>query len=180
MGTLLQGTLRARGQLAHVTLARGIGWGLLGGLVGTMAMDAILMGGLSAVGLPAFTCFSLIGSTATRFFSILGVGIAGGVPLGVAAHYMLGPVIGALYGAAVAQIDALRVDTLKQALVPAVLYVEVLSQPILAMTPILLKMTASGTAQWFGLSFVMHAVYGVILGLVIRYGLRSAARSRPV
>ncbi len=178
MEITLQGNPRARVQTTHVTLARGMGWGLRGGLAGTMVMDLILMGALSAAGLPALTCFSIVGSTAARFFSILGIEMAGGVLLGAAAHYLVGPVVGAIFGAAVAQVAALRVDTLKKGIVLAILYVEILSQPILATTPILLKMTTPETLQWFSVSFVMHLVYGIILGVVVRYGLRAAAAAR--
>jgi len=130
-------------------------------------MDFALMGALSAVGMPALTCFSIVGNTAARFFSILGIEMAGGVPLGVATHYLIGPLVGAIYGAAVAQVDALRVDTLKKGIVLAVLYVEILSQPILATTPILLRMTVPETLQWFGGSFVMHLMWGIVLGAVV-------------
>jgi len=178
MGNPLQGNLRARGHMIRVTLARGMGWGLIGGLVGTMVMDLVLMGALSAVGLPALTCFSIVGSTAARFFSILGIEMAGGVPLGAAAHYLIGPVVGAIFGAAVAQVDALRVDILKKGVVLAVLYVEILGQPILAAAPILLKMTAPETLQWFGVSFVMHLIWGVVLGVVVCYGLGFATAAK--
>jgi hypothetical protein len=106
--------------------------------------------------------------------------MAGGVPLGAAAHYLVGPVVGAIFGAAVAQADALRGGILNKSLVLAVLYVEILGQPILATTPILLKMTTPETLQWFGVSFVivMHLVYGIVLGVVVRYGLRSATAAR--
>lgn len=73
-----------------------------------------------------------------------------------------------------AQVDVLRVDTLKKGIVFAVLYVEVLSQPILATTPILLKMTTAKTLQWFGISFWMHFLLAVVLGAVVSYGLRMA------
>jgi len=162
-----QGDPRVRMHLTHATLARGIGWGMIGGLVGTLVMDFALMGALSAVGMPALTCFSIVGNTAARFFSILGIEMAGGVPLGVATHYLIGPLVGAIYGAAVAQVDALRVDTLKKGIVLAVLYVEILSQPILATTPILLRMTVPETLQWFGGSFVMHLMWGIVLGAVV-------------
>ena len=37
-----------------------------------------------------------------------------------------------------------------------------------AMTaPILLHMSALGAAQWFGVVFVMHAVYGSVLAFVV-------------
>ena len=174
MEQTLQGNSPARGHISHLTLASGIGWGLIGGLAGTMVMDLVLMGALSAVGLPALTCFSIVGNTVERFFSILGIEMAGGVPLGAAAHYLIGPLVGAIFGAAVAQVDALRVDTLKKGILLAVLYVEILSQPILATTPILLKMTAPETLQWFGGSFVMHSMLGVVLGVVVSHGLRLA------
>jgi hypothetical protein len=169
------------GHTSHVALhsniaplARGMVVGSLGGLVGTLVMDVILMGALSAVGLPALTCFSIVGNTVARFLSILGIEMAGGVPLGAAAHYLIGPLVGAIFGAAVAQVAAFRVDTLKKGVVLAVLYVEILSQPILATTPILLKMTARETLQWFGVSFVMHFMLAVVLGVIVSYGLRSA------
>ncbi len=100
--------------------------------------------------------------------------IAGGVPLGVTTHYLIGPLIGAIFGTLVVQVKALRVDTLKKSIILAVLYVEILAQPILATTPILLKMTAAETLQWFGFSFVMHFLLAVVLGAVVSYGLRLA------
>jgi hypothetical protein len=155
-----------------VTLARGMGWGLIAGFVGTMAMDIILMGALSVTGRPAFTCFSIIGDTIARLFLKFGTEITGGISSGVAAHYMVGPIVGAIFGAAVARINALRVDTLKKGVILAVLYVEILSQPILAATPVLLKMTALTTLLWFGASFVMHLIWGIVVGAVVSYGLR--------
>jgi hypothetical protein len=137
-----------------------------------MVMDVVLMVGLTAVGLSALTCFSIVGNTVAQFFSILGIEVAGGTPLGVATHYLIGPLIGAIFGTVVVQVKALRVDTLKKSIVFAVLYVEILAQPILATTPILLKMTAAETLQWFGFSFVMHFLMAVVLGAVVGYGLR--------
>ena len=180
MAITLQANPRARGQMAHGALAGGMGWGVIGGLAGTMVMDLVLMGALSATGLPALTCFSIVGDTVARFFSILGAEMAGGIPLGVAAHYLIGPLVGAIFGAAVAQVAALRVDTLKKGVVLAVLYVEILGQPILATAPLLLKMTAHETFQWYSVSFVMHFILAIVLGVIVRYGLRfvTAANQR--
>jgi hypothetical protein len=172
MEKTLQDNSRSRGQITHVMLARGIGWGVIGGLVGTMVMDLVLMGALSAAGLPALTCFSIVGVTVARFFSIPGIEMAGGALLGAAAHYLVGPFLGAIFGGIMARVDARRVVTLKKGVYLAVLYVEIVSQPILATTPILLKMTAPETLRWFGISFVMHMVWGVILGVVVSRGLR--------
>jgi hypothetical protein len=138
----------------------------------------VLMGGLSAAGLPIFTCFSLVGDTVARFFSMLGMQLAGGIPLGAAAHYLVGPLIGAIFGVIVTQFDALRLSPMKKGILLAVLYVEIVSQPILATTPILLKMTGPETWQWFGISFVMHMIWGVVLGGVVSQGLRSSSATK--
>lgn len=172
MEKTLQGPWLTREHITKVTLPRGMGWGLIGGLAGTMVMDLVLMGGLSAAGLPALSCFSIVGDTVASFFSRLGIGMAGGVPTGATTHYLIGPLVGMIFGIVVAQVEAFRVESMKKSIFLAVLYVEILSQPILATTPILLKMKAPQTLQWFGVSFVMHFILAVVLGAVVGYGLR--------
>jgi hypothetical protein len=56
---------------------------------------------------------------------------------------------------------------MKKGVALAILYIEVTSQPILATSPILLRMTAPETLQWFGVSAVMHLIWGVVLGIVV-------------
>ena len=167
----------ARGYFTHVSRAKGIGWGLIGGLAGTMVMDIVLMVALPVAGLPALTCFSIVGKTVASFFSMQGIEMTGGVPLGVFTHYLLGPAAGAIFGAAVTQVKVLRPDTLKKSIILAILYVQILSQPILATTPILLKMTVPKALQWYGGSFLMHSVLGLVLGMIMSYGLKSANTS---
>jgi len=161
-----------------IPFAKGIGWGLMGGLIATLVMDLILMGFLVAAGMPAFTCFSIVGDTVSRMLSLNGVAITGSVLLGIATHYLVGPLMGAMFGAAavkiisVAKVDALRVDSRKKVVVLAVLYAEILSQPMLAMASILLRMTASETLLWFGGSMLMHVIWGCVLGIIWCRGLR--------
>lgn len=172
---------RMTGRIAPTSFARGLGWGLIGGLAGTAVMDLVLMGALSALGSPALTCFSIVGNTVARFFSIQSMDMAGAIRLGVATHYLVGPLLGSIFGMVVARVEALRVNTLKKSILLAILYVEILSQPLLATTPILLKMTLPVTLQWYGGSFVMHLMLAVVLGVVVERGLRheSASRSKP-
>jgi hypothetical protein len=174
METTLQRNTWTREHNTQATLAKGLKYGLIGGIAGTLVMDLVLMGALSAVGMPALTCFSIVGDTAAHFFSNLGIYLAGGVPSGIAAHYLVGPLFGIIFGIALSKVNALHVDSLKKGVLLAVLYVEIMSQPILAATPILLKMTATDTLRWFGASFVMHFLYGVVLGAIVSYGLRLA------
>lgn len=161
-------------QVSKGTHRAGMIWGLVGGLVGTVVMDLVLMGLSVMIGLPAVASFSTIGDTAAGFFALLGLEIAGGIPLGAAVHYLLGLVLGAIFGVAVSQIDALRLTSPKKGVVLAVLYIEIVSQPILATTPLILHMTATETWQWFGISAIMHMIWGIVLGLVVSYGLRHS------
>ena len=178
VNTMLQDRARVSQPSASTPLARGLAWGLIGGLVGTLVMDIVLMGVMLAMGMPAFTCFSIVGSTVARFLALPGFAAAGYVPLGAAAHYVIGPLVGAAFGAAVAQVKRLRGGTLMQFIVLAVLYVQIFSLPLLALSPILLRWTAAETLQWFGGSFAMHLILGAVLGLVVGCGLRSTTGTR--
>ncbi|HEU5102342.1 MAG TPA: hypothetical protein VFU22_25140 [Roseiflexaceae bacterium] len=157
---------------------RGMMVGCIGGLVGTIVMD--LFGGVLflLMGGPASLSFAVIGDAAAAFLAMLGITMAGGTPLGALLHYLIGLVFGALFGAAVSRIAVLRLDSLKKAIGFGILYVEVMSLPLLAAAAWVLHMTAAETAQWFGISFVMHLVYGLVLGLVAYYGLRAAPAAR--
>jgi hypothetical protein len=174
MDRTLQGHLLIKGHIKRAPLASGIAWGFLGGLAGTMVMDILLMGALLALRQPAFMCFSIVGETVSRFLAMFDTQIAGGVPTGMVVHYVIGPLVGILFGAAVEMLPGLRAGTLKKITAAAFVYVEILSLPILATTPILLKMKAPATEQWFGGSFVMHLIFSIVLGVIVGYGLQRA------
>ena len=172
MEKTLESTSHGIGQDPTNSFWRGLGWGAIGGLAGTLVMDILLMGALLALGQPAWMCFSIVGNTVSRFLAMFGAQIAGGIPTGVATHYVIGPLFGILFGAVVTIFPALREGTLKKITIAAFVYVEILSQPILATTPFLLKMKAPATLQWFGGSFIMHLILSVVLGIIVGYGLR--------
>ena len=176
MEKTLQGTTHAAARNPSTRFLKSLGWGTIGGIAGTLAMDLTLMALLAAFGSPALTCFSIVGDTAAHFFSLHNLGMTGAILLGVATHYTVGPLIGAIFGLLVARVTALRVYTLKKSLLLGILYVEILSQPLLATTPILLKMTATATLQWYGGSFIMHLIAGAVLGTVVGLGLHLAGR----
>jgi hypothetical protein len=174
MNRAVQGHWIMEGHAKHAPLAKGIAWGFLGGLAGTLVMDILLMGALLILRQPALMCFSIVGDTVSHFLALFGTQIAGGVPTGVVTHYAVGPLFGILFGAAVTRLPALQNGGLKKITIAAFVYVEILSQPILATTPILLKMETPATLQWFGGSFVMHLILSIVLGVIVGYGLRSS------
>jgi hypothetical protein len=165
---------------SQIPLAKGMVWGFLGGLVATLVMDLVLMSSLVAAGGSALTCFSIVGDTVTRLFSLK---VTAGIPLGIAVHYTVGPLMGIIFGAlaarnyAVAKRSAgkwnfLRIDSRKKMILLAVLYAEIFSMPLVTLSPILMKMPVSDTLLWFGGAVVMHLIWACVLGVVMSMGLR--------
>lgn len=173
MENTLESTAHGTARNPSTSFLKGLGWGTIGGLAGTLVMDLLLMGVLLVLRQPAVLCFSIVGDTVSRFLAVFGAQVAGGVPTGLMTHYVVGPLFGIIFGAAVTRLPALRGGTLKKITIAAFVYVELLSQPILATTPILLNMDAPATLQWFGGSFVMHLILSIVLGLIVGYGLRT-------
>ena len=174
----LQHDSRAKGAMGSGARAKGLVLGLIAGLVATIVIDLIMMGFLLFTGQPADDGFAVIGDTMAGFFSLFGIDVAGGVPPGVVWHYLIGLALGVIFGAAVTRFDALRLNSMKKGVGLGILYTEVISMPILVMPPIILKWTASAVARLFGFYFVMHAIWGILLGVVVSYGLRSAMAAR--
>lgn len=153
----------------HLSLAKGMALGMIGGLAATAVMDLILICAFSIAGKPPFTCFSMVGDTVVR---VLSFQAASSIPLGAAAHYLLGPMLGVIFGAATQSMPALQMGSQKKMILFAVLYAELMSQPLLALMPIFLRMAASETLQLYWVSSVMHLIWGCILGFVCSQGLR--------
>jgi hypothetical protein len=152
--------------------SKGLVLGLAGGVAATVVIDLITAAVLPLIGLPADGGFAVIGDTAAGFLALFGIGVAGGVLLGAVLHYLIGAALGVLFGAAVTRIPALRLSSLKKGLGLGILYTEIISLPILVLPPIILQWPASDAAQWFGFSFVMHAIWGATLGTIVAWGLR--------
>ncbi len=171
MNSSIQRFSLAGGHIQRAPLTRGLSWGSIGGLAGTLMMDSLLMGALLAARIPASFCFSLVGGTMARFFSLLGVKITGGIPTGIVTHYLIGLLVGFLFGTVVAGVPALRVDTTRKCILAAILYVEILSQPLLATAPLLMEMDRLTVMLWYGGSLIMHLILAVILGSIVARGL---------
>jgi hypothetical protein len=168
----LQVDSRAENAMRSRARSKGLIVGLIGGVVATIVIDLITVAVLPLMGMPADGGFIVIGDTAAGFLALFGIDVAGGVPLGVVLHYVIGAALGVLFGAAVTRIPALRLNSIKKGVGLGILYAEIISLPIVVLPPIILKMAAPEAAQWFGFCVVMHAIWGAVLGSVMAYGLR--------
>jgi len=165
--------------MATTTWTKGAMIGLLAGLAATIAIDVLTMAVLPLTGAPGTGGFILIGDTAAAFFAGIGVHLAGGVPLGLFFHYIIGIALGGLFGGVVSRAAALRTASRLKMAGLGVLYTELISIPIVILPPIILKMAKPDIIQWLGFCVVMHGIFGVVLGLVVSYGLRAPVRARP-
>lgn len=152
--------------------------GLIGGFVGTIIMDIIIAGFFLIVGMPVDLIYSFIGDVAQSFFLRIGMNVAGGVPLGALLHFFLGLALGGLFGVLVTTVRALRLASLKKGMLLGILFIEVASQPILVTAPLLIKMTRADVLQWYGLSTVMHLIYGIVLGGVLGFQQKQRILAR--
>jgi hypothetical protein len=148
----------AKGHMSNVSLTRGIGVGVIGSLAGTLVMDLVVVGELSMIGLPALTYLDLIGSV-----------FGGGVPLGVLIHVFVGSVLGVFFSVPVLTIDALRIDSVRKGLVLGIL-VGIAS--ISACVPFAI-LIGEPIADILIFMSIPHLVWGIVLGIVAGYGLRS-------
>lgn len=160
-----------------ISLGKGIGLGIIGGLAATIVMDLILIIVFTTAGMPPFTCFMMVGDTLARLFSFQGV--ANSALLGAVAHYLVGPLFGAVFGAAGRSMPTIRMGSWKKAILFAVVYAEIASQPLLALMPILLRMAASEALQLYWTSSIMHMIWGCVLGAVWSLGLRLTVANNP-
>jgi hypothetical protein len=149
--------------------SRGLVLGLAGGVAATAVIDLVTAVVLPLMGLPADGGFAVIGDTAAGFLALFGVAVAGGVALGAVLHYLIGAALGVLFGWAVTRIAALRLSSVKKGVGLGILYTEIISLPILVLPPIILKWPSP--AWWFEFSFVMHAIWGAVLGAIVAFGL---------
>jgi hypothetical protein len=163
----------AEGASANSVRTRGLILGLAGGVAATIVIDLVTVAVLPLMGMPAEGGFSVIGDTAAGFLALFGIAVAGGVPLGAVLHYLIGAVLGVIFGAAVTRIPRLRLTSIKKGLGLGILYTEIISLPILVLPPIILGWAGPEAVWWFGFSFMMHAIWGTTLGVIVAYGLRS-------
>ena len=176
----MQVTPSLKGVLVATTnWTKGVIVGLAGGLAATIAIDILTVSVLPLTGAPAAGGFILIGDTAAAFFAFFGRQVAGGVPLGLFFHYIIGVALGGLFGGVAFRIAALRTASRLKMVGLGVLYTELISIPILILPPIILKMAKPDIMQWLSFCVVMHGIFGLVLGLVTSYGLRAVGRARP-
>ena len=82
------------------SLSREIRYGWMACLIGTAAMDAVIILENAMTGQPLNTSFVLFGQL-----------VGGGIVVGFILHILFGSALGIVFGVAISRIDALRIDS---------------------------------------------------------------------
>ena len=140
-------------------LLKGVGFGIIGGLVGTILMDIVMM-----------VTFLIAGQPADTFFSMVGEKFGYGTLVGILVHNLVGITGGIVFSIMVVTIKALRIQSMRKGLalgiaagavtiplgcIPLAIW---LNQPILDV---------------IAFSTLPHLVWGTVLGWTVAYGLLS-------
>jgi hypothetical protein len=141
---------------------RGVGFGIVGGIVGTVLMDVVMV-----------LTFLIAGQPADAFFSMVGERLGYGALVGIVVHNLVGLTGGFVFSLLVLNIKALRIDSRRKGLalgiaagaftiplgcIPLAIW---LNQPML---------------EVIAFSLLPHLVWGTVLGWTVGYGLLSYGR----
>ena len=138
---------------------RGIEFGLVGGVVGTILMDIVMV-----------ATFLMVGEPWDTFFTMVGEKLGGGAAIGIALHNLVGLTGGFAFALSVLSIPGLRIESRRRGLTLGI-----------AAGAITIPAGCIPLAIWLGepiliviaFSALPHMVWGTVLGLTVGYGLVS-------
>ena len=154
-------------------------WGVIGGLVGAVIMDAVLVLSKVGLGMPADADFVVMGTA---------LGFEGSAAAGAVAHHLMGMLLGAVFAfiTVIAPIRLLTLSSLEAAVTSGVVYglsvYSILFIPTLVFLfrPVMEDMMGAEAASAImpivmGLGATEHVFYGLAVALVL-----YAAKARAV
>ena len=158
--------------MLQVSVGRSVSAGILGGVIGATVMTIILIGSKAAMGLPLLADFMVMGT-------FVGGGAAA-IAAGFIAHYLVGIVDGAIFGAVTSGVGALRLGSPGKAaglglLYGLILYLVVfIPVAFMGFAPIMMAMMGPGAQAMMpmvlSIAFIEHLLFGLIVGITT-YGL---------
>jgi hypothetical protein len=141
---------------------RGVGFGILGGFLGTVLMDIVMV-----------LTFLIAGQPADTFFSMVGEKLGYGALVGILVHNLIGISGGIVFSLLVLNIKALRIDSMRKGVLLGI-----------GAGAVTIPLGCIPLAIWLGqqilvviaFSFLPHLVWGTVVGWTVAYGLLSFRR----
>jgi uncharacterized membrane protein len=141
-------------------------YGVVVGVVANIVMDVFVALALMLMGSPASLMFSFIGEVAATFFAKANLAVPGGLLTGLLFHYFFGIAYAVVFCIAAARLAWIKTGSLGKSTLLGIAYIELFSQPFVASAPLILRLAAQDTIQWYAMATVMHGVYGAVLGIL--------------
>jgi len=138
-------------------MPRALGLGLIGGLLGTILMDAVMI-----------ATFLIVDQPADLFFTKVGEKLGGGATIGIVLHNIIGMTGGVIFALLVMSIPALRIDRMRKGLLLGVT-AGVITIP-LGCIPLAIWLGES-IIDVIAFSIIPHLVWGTVLGWTMARGL---------
>jgi hypothetical protein len=145
--------------MLNESLLRGVGFGIIGGLVGTILMDMVMM-----------LTFFFAGQPMDAFFSMVGEKLGYGNLAGVVVHNLVGMTGGIVFSLMVLNIVVLRIDSRRKGLLLGIAAGAVTIP--LGCVPLALWLNHP-IGEVIAFSILPHLVWGTIVGWVVGIGLLS-------
>jgi hypothetical protein len=146
--------------------SKAIRFGLIGSLAGTMAMDLVMVVESLIMGQPV-----------DGFVAVIGSVVGGGTLVGVAAHLIMGALLGLLFGAAIYKVRLLNIESVRKGVWLGVL-AGLVTIP-LGCVPVAI-VTGVPIIEMVSFSFIPHLVWGTVLGVIAGCAMQSGLRSAKV
>jgi hypothetical protein len=141
---------------------RGIGFGIIGGLGGTVLMDVVMV-----------LTFLIADQPADAFFSVVGEKLGYGALVGILVHNLVGLTGGIVFSLLVSNVKALSVDSRRKGIMLGIA-AGALTIP-LGCIPLAIWLNQP-MLDVIAFSLLPHLVWGTVLGWTVGYGLLSYGR----
>jgi hypothetical protein len=158
------------------SIARGIRYGLVGGLLATIVTDVVSLIIFRILGesLPDF--YTLFGKSFLTLFSLEAY-----YPLwqGLTLHYSIGILTGLVVGILTQRINLLTFNTYRRSILIAVIITQIEGLTLFYLMSVVLNMPQSEMMLIYGMGIFLHTIWGTCLGSIICFG-RRYKDSKPI
>jgi hypothetical protein len=158
--------------MEKTNIARGIKYGIVGGLMGTIITDLV-----------SLIIFFILGESLPDFYTLFGksfltlFNLQADYPLwqGLTLHYSIGILTGLVVGILTQRISLLKFNTYRSSILIAVIITQIEGLTLFYLMSLVLNMPQSEMILIYGMGIFLHTVWGACLGSILCFGLRRRA-----
>jgi hypothetical protein len=150
-------------------IARGISYGIIGGLAATIVTDLV-----------SLIIFLILGESLPDFYTLFGkafltlLHLQAGYPLwqGLTLHYSIGILIGLVVGILTQMISLIKFSTYQRSILIAVMITQVEGLTLFYLMSLILNMPQSEMLLIYVMGIFLHTIWGTCLGSILYFGQR--------